>query len=49
MRRQWHLASIAEQLKAVLRHGPLSETLVLQKGMYVTNESEGTKTVLSEM
>lgn len=49
MRRRQHLASIAEQLKAVLRHDPLFEALVLHKGMYVTGESEGIKSVLSEM
>lgn len=49
MRRQQHLSSVAEQLKAVLRQGPLFGALVLQKGMYVTGESETVKSVLSEL
>lgn len=49
MRRQQCLSSIAEQLQAVLRHGPLSGALVLQKGMYATGGSETVKPVLSEL
>lgn len=43
MRRQQHLCFTAEQLKTVLKCGPLFRALVLQNGAYVTGEPE-TKT-----
>lgn len=48
IRRQQHLSCTAEQLKTVLRCGPLFRASVLQNGTYVTGESETVKSVLSD-
>lgn len=49
MRRQQHSCCTSEQLNTVQRCGSLFRALVLQNSVYVTDESETVKSVLSDI